>query len=283
MALVNCYELVKTILDETFSAIEGADQVERDKAVKGALAKMSTAYSSLTTSGGPDYSEPASRVAYIFRYVTSHANLVYSVLNACPQTRALFTNEREKLSISCLGGGPGSDLLGVIKLLLAKAGERTPRILAYICDREAMWMESWGDVGTRLPEDVRLHTNYFTLDVCDASTWKQRKYLEADLFTMIYFMSEVYSRKDESEAYFDSVFQHAKKGALFLFIDNKDERFSGWFEALASKHGVRIIHAKDSDRTTPGDEQQSALGEYVGRWGNTKLKTWISERVGVKE
>jgi hypothetical protein len=283
MSLVNCYELVKLVLDDTYSAIDGTDDAEKDAAVKEGLAKMSAAYSTLTTSGGPDYSEPASRVGYIFRYVTSHANLVYSVLNMTAETRALFTKEREKLTISCLGGGPGSDLLGVIKLLLAKREEETPQVVAYICDREEMWMDSWGDVGTRLPEDVRLHTLYFQQDVCDPSTWRQRKYLDADLFTMIYFMSEVYSRKDDAAAYFDNVFAHAKKGALFLFIDNKDERFSGWFEALASKHGVRILHSEDWDRTTPGDEQESVLQQYISRWGRTKLKTWISARIGVKE
>jgi hypothetical protein len=147
MSLVNCYELVKEILDETFDSIDGADQAAKDKAVTRSLTRMSAAYSDLATTGGPDYSQPQCRVGYIFRYVTSHANLVYAVLNHCPATRALFKEEREKLTISCLGGGPGSDLLGVIKLLLAKrgSGEKMPQVLAYICDREQMWMDSWGD------------------------------------------------------------------------------------------------------------------------------------------
>jgi len=282
MTLVNCYELVKLVLDDTYSAIEGKTDAEKEAAVKGGLAKMSAAYGNLTNGPGPDYSEPASRVGYIFRYVTSHANLVYLLLRTTTETLGLF--ERDELAITCVGGGPGSDLLGVIKLLLSRAKEKTPRVMTYICDREKMWIDSWGEVGTKLPEEVRLHTVYCQQDVCDSATWKERKYLEADLFTMIYFMSELYSQKDAAAAYFENFFARAKKGALFLFIDNKDERFSGWFDELAKKHGVRILHAEDGERNMPSDEQESVLADYMAKFdGRTKLKTQISARIGVKE
>lgn len=279
MVLVNCYELVKQVMDETYDAIDGTD-AEKDKAVKDALAVMSTAYGNLTTGGGPDYGEPASRLGYIFRYVTSHANLVSSLLQQSGETLDLF--KREELTITCIGGGPGSDLLGIIKVLLMRSSQRTPRILAYICDREKMWMDSWGDVGMKLPEQVRLHTVYCQQDVCDVATWKERKYLDADLFTMIYFMSELYSRKADAAAYFENFFARAKKGALFLFIDNRDVRFSGWFEELAQKHGVHLLHSEDGARVTPNDEQESVLSGYVAKLGSTKLKTRISARIGIK-
>jgi hypothetical protein len=281
MALVNCYELVKLVLDDTYSAIEGTD-TEKEAAVKEALRRLSSAYGKLTTQPGPDYSEPAARVGYVFRYVTSHANLVYLLLRTRKETRDLF--DRAELSITCIGGGPGSDLLGVIKLLLSQESEKTPRVMTYICDLEKMWIDSWGDVGSKLPEEVRLHTVYCQQDVCDAATWKERKYLDADLFTMIYFMSELYSRKVEAAAYFENFFARAKTGALFLFIDNMDERFSGWFDDLATRHGVRILYKEDGERNMPGDEQESVLADYVTRFGGrTKLKTKIAARIGIKD
>lgn len=55
-----------------------------------------------------DYKDAVSRFAYIYRYTTSHANIVCSLIRGDDTLRALF--KQPSLTVACIGGGPGSDL-----------------------------------------------------------------------------------------------------------------------------------------------------------------------------
>lgn len=60
----------------------------------------------------------------------------------------------------------------------------------------------------------RISTHFQALDIADENTWRhQTRYLEADLFTFIYFISEVYKRTFETERYLNNIFSAAKPGA----------------------------------------------------------------------
>jgi hypothetical protein len=283
MARVKCFELVKEVLDETYDEIEGTEE-EKDDRIKKALGYLTDWYHrKLVGYGGPDYADPVLRFAYIFKYVTSHANLVYSFLQY--EEDVLDLLKREQVTITCLGGGPGSDLLGILKLLLSrrrKEGEKTQKVLAYICDREQAWSDSWGDIGMRIPEGdgVQLNTICAPHDALDPKTWRERKSLRADLFTMVYFMSELYAHHDEAEAYFEHVLAGAQPGALLLFIDNNDASFFGWFDDLVEKHGFEVLAHEEGRQVMPPDEQMAVLERYTKKFDEkAKLQARVACRL----
>lgn len=104
------FEIVKTVLDQEYESI--LPEEERDQRITKALDSLGTIYGKVKAYGGPDLSDPAIRFAYIYRYTTMHANVVFETMKIDSGLQKLFKSN--ELKISCVGGGPGSDLLGGI-------------------------------------------------------------------------------------------------------------------------------------------------------------------------
>jgi len=276
---LNCFQLIKTVLDEEYSQI-GGDEAEKDEKIRKALQRLRDHYANVTKNGAGDYSKRKTRFAYIYAYTTSHANLVYDLIRGNSTLAQLF--DLESVQVSCIGGGPGSDFLGILKFLMA--ARKTPRVRCYLFDREQAWAESWTDVDAKIDPTFRLTVQFLSIDVTDPDTWKPHtKYFISDLFTMVYFCSEVSKLRSEAEEYFSTVFQRAKQGALFLFIDNNAPEHYGWFDKLAHKNGVRVTAHGEETRIVPFTEEKRDLGDYYSKFGDPKLKANIAWRIGVKQ
>jgi hypothetical protein len=273
------FQIVKRVLDQEYEYLEGSS-AERDKAVLNALELLGKKYRTVLDSGGPDLSDPTIRFAYIYRYSTAHANMAYEFIRSSEVLSKLF--DQETLTISCVGGGPGSDLLGVLKYLFDK--KKKPKIYFYLLDKEEAWGESWADVDQVVGRDLNSSTNFRPLDVCDREVWqKQRKFLQADLFTFIYFFSELYSQKDDAEEFFDYLFDGTKKGARFLFIDFRDSNLTDWFDGLCNENRIEIVESGDQLFQTDYDEEKRDLADYYKKFDNPKIKASISYRVCQKK
>jgi hypothetical protein len=200
-APLHCFALLKTVLDDAYEAIQGSSQ-ERDEAVAREFVRLNDRYSKLTLEVSQpseeqvDYRNPVTRFAYVYKYVASHANLVYQIIKTSPDLRALLS--ATELDVACIGGGPGSDLLGMFKYLEEKKQPVT--LGCAIFDAETAWGETWFDVLKHLHSEVRVLPYPGVFDVTDPKSWvKFSRYRKFDLFTMIYFMSEVFRLRDRAE------------------------------------------------------------------------------------
>ncbi|MEP6543515.1 hypothetical protein NDI47_15185 [Microcoleus vaginatus GB1-A2] len=192
----------------------------------------------------------------------------------------LFDNQ--KVKVACIGGGPGSDFLGILKYLMTN--KKSPTIKFQLCDREKSWGESWSDVEDKVEDlEFRISTSYMPLDVTKRDDWESHiKYFQSDLFTMIYFMSEVFSLRDSAEEYFAHLFNEAKIGSLFLFIDNNSSDFYNWLDELAENHKIDILSSKETYLKVPFDEEKSDLGQYLTKFSPPKLTANVAYRIGRK-
>ena len=205
---MNVFKLIQTVLDELYQAIPGNEE-QKDALIAKRLNKLAEGFSKLSTENKITYSDPAVRFAYICRYVTSHSNLVYQRIKATSQLVKLFN--KTEVHVSCVGGGPGSDLLGVLKYISELSSP--PTLRCHLLDGENAWADAWSDVDQKLKSPCKISTYFLPMDVCQPSSWKlHAKYLSADLFTMIYFMSEIYCKKSQNQEYFDHLFGNMKRG-----------------------------------------------------------------------
>lgn len=274
---MNCFQLVKTVLDELYGRVPGASDDEKDRLITQRLASLSKNYAQLTTSNKVDHSDLASRFAYIYRYVTSHANFVYEVIRNSSDLRELFT--RDRVNITCIGGGPGSDFLGIIKYL--EHVDSRPTLKCILYDKENAWGECWNDVDEKLSTEIQIRTFCQTFDVTLKSSWENNsKYLSSDLFTMIYFLSEVYSLKEEAEPFFLNMFENAKSGALFLFLDNNSPAFYSWFDDMVTRSPVDVLRKFEGNiGISDYSEEKSDLGEYWKKFAPPKLQAAAAYRI----
>ena len=276
---MNCFQLIKSVLDEAYEQISG-DGAAKDAAIKKALEKLSQDYHKLLNKGCLDYNDPVRRFAYMYRYTTSHANLVYDRIRHTPKLASLF--ERQSLHISCVGGGPGSDFLGVLKYCLES--NKKPDIKCMLTDRDPAWGESWSDVDEKVKAAMPLSTVFNSFDVTVPEKWKTfTKHYRADLFMLIYFLSEVYAKRDDADVYFQELFARAKPGAFVLFIDNNSSQFYGWFDQLAAAHGFNVLDKGEEVAKMPPEEEKTDLEPYFTKFADPKLKANIAWRVVKKE
>ena len=278
---MECFEVIKTVLDELYNEMAGTD-TQKDDLIHERLAYLSDAYKDLTRSDRPavEYRDPVTRFAYIYKYVTSHANIVYDLLGEHKPLQALF--KRESVDVTCVGGGPGSDFLGILKYMQAVGAKSA--LKCYLFDGEPAWGESWADVDQKVSGcEFRISTIFQVFDVTIPDTYEiHRKCLKADLFTVIYFVSEVYRQRQEARAFFDNLFSSAESGSLLLFVDNARSEFYGWFDDVARKHGMAAIASQLAQATIGVDEDKEALGIYYTKFGWPKMKTQISYRLWQK-
>ena len=229
-----------------------------------------------------DYSDPIRRFAYIYKYVTSHANYVYQLLNK--NQLKIDVLSKTNLKVTSLGGGPGSDFLGLIKYLL-ELDIKPKYFKCFLLDKEKSWSEAWDDVDEKLSVDFQLSTTFKNIDATDQSTWQtMTKSFQSDLYTFVYFMSEVYAIQDSVNPFFDYVLDQIDRGAYILYIDNKDSDFSGWFDSLMKKHNFEVVHSEEKIiRITDYSEEKKDLGEYFKTFGSPKLESDVAIRICKKK
>jgi hypothetical protein len=277
------FPLIEQVLDELYDQISGS-QAEKDEQVNCSIAMLSARYGRLRNKDEPiDYSEPATRLAYIYKYVTCHSNLVYTRISKSRHLRALFENDAVR--VACIGGGPGSDFLGILKYCIKN--DKHPELKCHLFDREIAWGGSWEDVDDKISADNRLHTLtvYQLLNVTEPTSYLvKKKYLaQSDLFTVIYFASEVYCfLRHDADDYFNVLFDGMHTGAQVLYIDNNHSDFTGWVEKKFRKHNLEIMCELEGTQKMPDEEEKRDLGKYYKKFGSPKLEADVACRIALK-
>jgi hypothetical protein len=114
---LSLFETIAAVLTEGIGEVCRADRIEEDEAIN-MLERFLRENSEEYYSDSPNlrYDSPLCRLAYIYAYVAAHANIVSRAVFNFSELRTLLDQRFEsqgKLSICALGGGPGSELLGL--------------------------------------------------------------------------------------------------------------------------------------------------------------------------
>ncbi len=266
-------KLIKLVLDEVYDTISARDNSAKDDLIREAIENLSDEYHNLTssTSSPIDYSDPVKRFAYIYKYTVAHADYTMQLIESCQPLRELFA--KKSIEVACLGGGPGSDLLGILKFLLQQKTD-IQSLKCYIFDKERAWGDSWSDVASHLRPAFHFYPVFQQMDVTSPDTWRSyQKFLRADIFTLIYFLSEVYKIKDAAEKFFGHCMSKMTSGSMMLIVDNNDSRFMDWFDGLARSHELIEITASTGDLCFSNDEEKTDLEPYLSRFKWPKRKS----------
>jgi SAM-dependent methyltransferase len=276
---MNLMQLIKLVLDDAYAAIDAPDEATKDAQIKKALSDLSSEYGKLASKASTaiDYSDSVKRFAYIFKYTVAHADYIMQLIQGSRELQNLFS--KDVVEVACLGGGPGSDLLGVLKYLI-KTKAKNLTLKCYIFDKERAWGDSWSDVASQLQPPFQVFPVFQQMDVTDDKTWSSyQKFLRADLFTLSYFVSEVWKIKDAAEPFFEHCLSQMKSGSLLLFVDNNDSRFRDWFDAMSKKHGLLVVKSGEEELCFSNNEEKKDLGKYFDKFGWPKRKSDAAWRI----
>ena len=280
------FQLIKITLDELYEQGLREYGHELDAQIKKKMSYLSESYGNLSNSRRQpiDYRDPATRFAYVYCYVATHGDYIVQALAILRDHLAGNIFQNESARVSCLGGGPGSDILAILKYLSEQPSEPVKKLTCYLLDGEQAWADTWTEIDESLGVNLQLKTNFQSLDVTRPDTWKyQTNFLKADLFTLSYFVSEVYSLDDKGDvtAFWNNLLERAKPGAMVLYIDNGNDIFNEYFDGIWAGTDFKCLLNASNEAWTPRcSEQTTDIQTYINRFGRSpKLRGYLSLRV----
>ncbi|RTL24905.1 MAG: hypothetical protein EKK52_00140 [Burkholderiales bacterium] len=281
------FELVKITLDELYKNAQQVHGTNTDAEIKNRFNYLRASYTKLSDASRTpiDYRDPATRFAYVYRYVASHGDYVVQLLTMASAALGGGVFPKGTARVSCIGGGPGSDILAILKYLDDySAKEAVTKLVIYLLDKEQAWADTWTELDEKLNAGVSLNTNFQPLDVTNPASWTlQKKFLDADVFTLSYFVSEVYSLDSTGVVtnFWQTLFKEAKSGAIFLYDDNGTDDFNAYFDGQWQKAGLQVLAQGSNENWTPRyTERSDVLDTYKNKFSAwPKLKGYLSYRV----
>ncbi|KAI8492962.1 hypothetical protein Bbelb_289660 [Branchiostoma belcheri] len=177
--------------------------------------------------------------------------------------------KRTSISVACLGGGPGTDVLGVLDYFLKYKGDFEGQLDIKLYDRKDKWGTCWNSMKKAIAaklQDPRVRVRFRDFDVIKVVRQN------ADIITMHHLMEEVYSQRDNSKVMkrFDYIIQSAKPGALFLYSGMYMFQVIHWVHELFLKNNCKLL---TPDTKQPGQPQRRYW--FLDTSTGTKIKKRI--------
>jgi hypothetical protein len=267
--MVSYFYIIKEVLDQLFQDIPGLDNAQKYQAVDAKIAALSASYYKLTEDDrrAIDYSDPVSKFAYVYMYTACHAELIAQVaqeFDLLNQAASSASNFRA----TCIGGGPGSDVIGLLDAYASVEGAKN--FHSWLIDRENSWGDCWGEISRFIDNKITVTTqvepvNLLEVTEIEKAIQNSRRYLRADLITMSFVVSELYSFKDQAHRPLVKLLSSMRPGAYLLFIDNNDAEghFPAWFDQLAAESGLEVEESDARQMSIEEKAQKVALGDYI--------------------
>lgn len=281
------FKTVRAVLDsslESYCKSTGADL----EAVYTQIAAHIRTTSSEHRNPDPNinYDDPLCRSGYLYMHTAANATLFERTLRKCSELGALIRERKgEQIRICAVGGGPGTELLGLAKYLLDR--RYLPAVWDFtLLDRVPHWGETWSliaeqcelHIDQKFEEDKpRIHRSFYPMDVTDPGSYEPYAWLfrKTDIFVFNYIWSENQGRMAEMGKALAALVDKAREGAYFVIIDRLEYRtkFVEKLAAAVNATGLSLIWEHKFGGRLSNDEQSSDLGEYGKHFGrNPRVK-----------
>ena len=188
-----------------------------------------------------NYNDPFCRMAYLYMNVAVHATLVEQAFSSYPAIKSLIdrrTTAGSDLQICVLGGGPGSELLGIVRYIQRLNLNRTTHLDLVLVDQIKEWDESWHALKTGIDQQLKINygddrgrwpvtisRSFLPLDMTNEADFAYfaTRFGQIDLFLVCYLVSELKSSLESLERVIDLLVSRSNPEVMILFID-RDER-----------------------------------------------------------
>ena len=196
-----------------------------------------------------NWKDPANRCAYVFLYFSKHSHLVYKALLVNRMFFDMSWLMRREIKVCSIGGGPGSDIAGVIAFLNRLNYE--PTLQCSVLDLFPEWQLTWQDIKAQMPPSNvgRLDVQYRQFDMTKGPPFARdisNLLRNADLVTFVKSFSTVSVESSVHTIVLPSIMKALQPGAFILFIDNSvNQVANASFKIIAQKAGFNVLYQFD--------------------------------------
>ena len=216
-----------------------------------------------------DYSDRSTQAAYVYRYVLGHAEFISEFLTLARAHIAKPLFSSGELRVASLGGGPASELLGLVNYLTGSSGEAQVTRLHYtLIDKEP----NWKPVAAAIAEKARRHIPVdleFTAFNLENAGATRPSLADTDLVIASYFISEIVQVPQRQTAHDSLVamLKTMKPGTLLLYKDSKAKSFLDLLRTIIRRTGgLKEIFEADEVFTANASGQHGIMHRYKERF-----------------
>jgi len=149
-----------------------------------------------------------------------------------------------------------------------------------VLDKEQSWVDTWGDLDAIVSDELMTSRNFMAIDVTKKESYDSfKKAFRSDIFTLIYFLSEIFKFKKAATEFLEHCFSNMKKGALLVVLDFEDTRLQDWIDGVAEACGLETVESAEMRFVVGVDEQKDSLQKYMDKFGSPKLQAQMMFRV----
>ena len=200
-----------------------------------------------------DWKDPVFRCAYVFLYFVKHSHLVYdSLLENRLFFDVLWALRKHQrggtIRVCSIGGGPGSDIAGVMAFLKAINYEQDLR--CSVLDYYPEWRSTWEGIQKQIPRSKikTVDVQYLRFDMTDDRSFTRTvmdTLNDADLVTFVKSFSTVSTVSSVYTSVLPNIMKALESGTFLLFIDNTGNKTANTlFKTIAKKCGLFLLNEK---------------------------------------
>lgn len=224
--------------------------------------KLKQAYASLDESDRDPipYSSLSARTAYVFAYAPTRAEYARQFLLRHRAALGATLFGKDNIKVVSFGGGPASELVGLIRYLQDPAsGEDVKKVRYAVYDKDGDWEEVADDVTSSLNTDIEIEVGYNSVDASSQKKMGEIDLSDVDLVIFSYIMSELakLEKRDNIADNFRNLLSTMSVNSKILFIDNLHPIFIEYFRSCKL---VRGLLQKSDD----GDPVDCDLPDFTG-------------------
>jgi hypothetical protein len=239
------------------------------------------------------YEDPFCRMAYLYMNVAIHASLVENALFAFPTLKTMFLNKIDSsidLRICALGGGPGAELLGVVRFIEQLKLSRVAYLDFLLVDRIKEWDESWHALKQGVDQQLKIEygtdrnkwptsvsRSFLSLDLTSPRDFVNfaTRFNGIDLFILCYVLSELKAfLAGEFATVLDFLVNRAAPQALFLFVDRDEREIRTGIQGLIENNAQLSLVDVKEDRGRLQDDPAD-LGEWYINLPSLPRQKWL--------
>jgi hypothetical protein len=291
---INFFQTINFVFTQGIAEICNYYGVSQDEAIqqtRNFLVANSAAYFSDTAK--IKYDDPLCRMAYLYTYVGAHANLIDKALT---RIQALNTfvldkvNTNQELHICSLGGGPGSELLGVVKFIERHLQPNNCIDVHFtLIDRIKEWDESWQALVNGLESNfysnygssrrgwpIVIHRSFLPLSLTCPQDFQNfpTRFGKVQVFVLNHTVSELLTASDDFRQVFSSIVKRASSGTYFLFIDRNQTEVVDIINGIVVQNNLKPLDIFTDQTNMDSDENKMALGNWYTLMGHSPKLKW---------
>ncbi|XP_022079619.1 uncharacterized protein LOC110973245 [Acanthaster planci] len=275
-----CRRILSDVLDELVNQVPNGLTNNWDN-VKQSLRSITNMYQNglryAHSNFRSDWNDPANRCAYVFVYLMQHCYLVNGSLQYSDVVAKSWRN-KSNLKVCSIGGGPGSDLVGVT-IFLRENRIFPPSLECLVLDLYPTWKDTWDTIYRQLPGSFTV--SYRECDLVRDTKLRGQDLQfvkQADILTLSKSFSAVsaFFRQDRSGSkgnFLRNLLRATKPGCFVLYIDNDYVGCTQFQQNFASRAGLDMVFEFRGKPTCPSGQYSHTIRKYCQLFDFRPMRT----------